>query len=155
MKTTLVVILAIIALATITTAAALFLFTQTQPIVPAGVLSPTCAATTSILAVVPVGGNGGFDLFYCNNVPGTPQPAFVTSPNGGSATPTFTLPAPYTNLTLVSSTAGTPCPNAAAHITLTSGTPVVFAASQGYDYCAGFNTVQSTGLPTWQIRWDQ
>jgi hypothetical protein len=154
MKRTLALILAVIVIAVIATAAAaLFLFTQSQPLVPAGVVSGVCQNTTSVLQTATPGQTGA-DLFVCGTSPNV-QPAILTSPLAGVATPSFTLPPPYLKLVLISSATGTACPNNSANITLTSGTPITFQPNQGYDYCASFGPVPSSGLPSWSITWNQ
>jgi hypothetical protein len=94
-------------------------------------------------------GTSGSILFRCR---GAAQ-AF-TSNGGGPVTPTFTLPAPYTTLTIVPhDPQATDCPSQAG-IALTSGTPVSLAGGN-YDYCTSFANPPSTGLPQFTVTWSQ
>ncbi len=94
-------------------------------------------------------GTSGSILFRC----GAEAQAF-TSNGGGPVTPTFTLPAPYTTLTIVHhDPQATDCPSQAG-ISLTSGTPVSLARGN-YDYCTSFANPPSTGLPQFTVTWSQ
>ena len=94
-------------------------------------------------------GTSGSILFRCR---GAAQ-AF-TSNGGGSVTPSFTLPPPYTTLTIVPhDPQATDCPSQGG-ISLKSGTPVSLARGN-YDYCTSFANPPSTGLPEFTVTWSQ
>jgi hypothetical protein len=165
------VIIAVVAISVIASAAAaVTLFTQTFPAVPTqpqAIIIGTCGSNLQSESV-PVSGFAGSVLFDCNTT-ATGQ-AFTTLPAANcpappapcvAVTPTFTLPAPYIGLSLVTHSSGaTSC---TPFIQLTSGSFVTIgplaisalAPGAPWDYCATFTSVPSNGLSTFSISWSQ
>src|SRR5205807_8683056 len=83
---------------------------------------------------------------------GLPPPA-ITSSSGGTSTPTFTLPAGATSLSLVSHVnSATVCTGGSP---LTSGTGHGFTASDSLDYCLASNSYPSGGISSFTVTWSQ
>ena len=168
------VLFAILAVSVVGTAAAsVALFSQIIPALPAkpqAIFPGNCGSALKSGNLGPVAGLGGTAIFFCDST-STGQ-AFTTLPATAcpappaaciAATPTFTLPAPYTGLFIVDHTSGvTDCSVSSAN-PITSGNFVTIgplaisalAPGFGFDYCAAYSNAPSTGLPTFTITWTQ
>ena len=174
-KRTLLIIIAILAVASVATAFAILAFTQHFPVVPVssvGGLTANCGdsagSTLNVVGTVTAGTDGNL-FFNC------PSPnAGVCGTDGGSfcafavtnppvtATPTFSLPSEYTALYLVDSLALCPSSGAVGGILLTSGTAVTITSGIGtptlgpWFYCASFTAASvgsSTSMPAFDVNW--
>lgn len=148
------------------TFAAIPLFSNHFPAISANVpvLQVACSSATlvSVPAAVPPGSTGGV-YFGCGS--GTPPavtgPAFTVAADG-AAIPTFTLPLPYTSVSLanlgLSAVPNAGCTTASTAV-LTSGTAFSFTGTNGkgnsYYYCLIYTAVPQTGLPAFDIAWTE
>jgi hypothetical protein len=74
----------------------------------------------------------------------------VFTSTGGTDTPSFTLPAGYTSLTITAFlNTNSPC---TAGTALTSGTPIMIAAGS-YEYCLTYANPSSGTIPSFTIGW--
>lgn len=138
---------------------ATLLFQQTQPAVPiAGSITPNCTPNTAPTPVNVTLGSTGQVTFSCNsNTPNT-SPAFST---GGPVvvTPTITgLVLPYNVSGLYIYTANGAvttgnCGSRTGALKLTSGTPITVLLGE-WNYCAKYENVGLTGLPTFTVAWN-
>lgn len=150
MKITLRQVLAIVLVATTASAgtayAAALLFTHTVPsvTVTAPAMSTTCAGTTLTASTTSItSGTSGSITLQC------PGPVAVFTSTGGPDTPSFTLPAGYTSLTITAfSNTNLPC---TAGTALTSGTPIAIAPGS-YEYCLIY-TNPSSAIPSFTVSW--
>ncbi len=140
------IILGAIAVMVVTTSAvfAVVIFTQTFPPItrPAPAITANCT-TLSVEGAIPAVGTSGFIRFNC----GAGVAAF-SAPAGARATPTFTLPAGYTNLQIVGATQLS-CPGN----NLLSGTSFSFALAGDFDYCSALDS-NTAVLATFDITWN-
>ncbi len=146
------------------TFAAIPLFSNHFPSISANVpvLQVACSSATlvSVPAAVPPGSSGGV-YFGCGS--GTPAvvtgPAFTVAADG-AAIPTFTLPQPYTSVSLSNlPTVPTTGCSTASSLLLTSGTAFSFTGTNGkgnsYYYCLLYTSVPQTGLPAFDVAWTE
>lgn len=170
-KRTLLIIIAILAVASVATAFAILAFTQHFPVVPVSSvkgITPNCGdsagTTLDVVGTVTAGSDGNL-FFWCAN-----NGAGVCGTDGGSAcafrvdnppvtaTPTFSLPSEYTALYLVDSEAFCPSSGAVGGLVLTSGTAVTIpnGISGFWFYCASFTGASvgsSTSMPAFDVNW--
>ena len=146
MKPITIILGAIVVIAVTTTAVfAVLLFTQTFPPVtrPAPVIVANCT-TLSVEGSIPATGTTGVIDFDCAGG----VAAFSITTNPATATPTFTLPAGYTSLSVLPHPAPPGCGGQ-----LTSGSPVTFAVGASSDYCANVDS-STAQLATFTITWN-
>lgn len=147
------------------------LFTDTFPPVPASVavLAPGCTATTvvPVPASVAPGSTGGV-YFGCGTgctptgctTPAVTGAAFTVAADG-AAIPTFSLPSPYTGISIAQLTAvpTTGCTTSTGPTALTSGLAFSFTGANGkgntFYYCVTYTAAPATGLPSFPISWSQ
>ena len=146
-------LLVLVSISTISAAGAVtLLITHTIPGIPvynpaASVVSSACSTLTGAPSSI-AQSSSGIAVFTCNNRPALT----VNAP--GSATPSFTLPAGYTSLSIAQFSGATYCFGSGT-IALTSGQPVSFATvNSDYDYCASYVNAQSPSLATFQVNWN-
>jgi hypothetical protein len=149
----LILVIGIIALAaTIGIVYAILEFTQTVPSIPVNQLSPGCANVNNETPAT----STAETLFLDCGAPGLPVAAF--SSVAVSATPTFTLPSPYSALYIYEgpgsqSCAGVTSQSAPFNAPLVSGTSVSLVAGS-YSYCLTyFGATLGQTLPTFTISW--
>lgn len=100
----------------------------------------------------PVTGNLQYD---CGSVAApalTISSSSTSCPSSCTATPTFTLPAPYTQLSVVAGA----CTNTNAPTNiLATGTSVQFGSGTSWVYCASYSNVAVSGgtLPSFSVTW--
>ena len=136
---------------------ATLLFQQTQPAVPiAGSMTSNCQTTAPTPVNVTLGSSGQI-TFSCNsNTPNT-SPAFTT---GGPVvvTPTMTgLVLPYNTTGFYIYTANGAvntgnCGSRTSALKLTSGSVITVPLGE-WNYCAKYESVGLTGLPTFTVSW--
>jgi len=140
----------ILTIVMVTSVSAVTLFQHTFPATPSG-SSQAITSTCTTLTLETTGMITGFPesmLFNCG-----PTAAAITSSSGGTSTPTFTLPAGATSLSLVSHVNSvTVCTGGSS---LTSGTGHGFTASESLDYCLGSNSYPSGGIASFTVTWSQ
>jgi hypothetical protein len=126
------------------------LIRHTFPATPSGG-SQIVTSTCTTLTLETTGMLTGFPeqmLFNC----GPTSPA-ITGNAAGSATPTFTLPAGASSLSLVAHLDnGILCTGGSV---LTSGTAHAFSAGDSLDYCLGSNSYPSNGIASFTVTWSQ
>ncbi len=137
---------------------AVVLIQQTQPAVPvSGTMTRNCEPTAATPTNVTLGGSGQI-TFSCNSNSPTTAPAFTT---GGPVlvTPTVTgYNAPYNSTGLFIYVAngavntGT-CSGRTGAIRVNDGNPTSIPQN-AWNYCAKFETVGLTGLPTFTVAWN-
>ena len=128
--------------------AAIVLFSQTSPPVPASNMSSGCATLTPSSTLVLQGGSGVL-VFSCNS-----NAAFnVVAPS--ASTPTYDTPQGYTSMWAVRHGFAVPstCSAGAGAIQLSSGSAVNWGNSDAYDYCRDYAGVPPGGLATWTVSW--
>lgn len=97
----------------------------------------------------------GFLQFDCGSVAApaiTISSSSTSCPSSCTATPTFTLPAPYNQLNVFAGA----CTNTSVPSNiLASGTAVQFGSGTTWVYCASYNNVAVSGgtLPTFSVTW--
>ncbi len=139
---------------------AVVLIQQTQPAVPvAGSMALGCPNSVTFPTPVNVTlGSNGQVTFSCDSVTPTTHPAFVTS---GSVlvTPTVTgLVAPYNTTGLFVYTANGltnigACSSRTGAVRVSDGNPTQLGLGS-WNYCAKYETVGLTGLPTFTVAWN-
>jgi len=138
--------------------AASILMQQTQPAVPvAGSMTKNCDPTFPTPVNVTLGSSGQI-TFSCNTNSPTTAPAFTT---GGPVvvTPTLTgLVAPWntTGLYIYTSDGAVNtgnCGSRSGALKITGGTPMTVPLGP-WNYCAKFESVGLTGLPTFTVTWN-
>ena len=134
------------------------LFYHLLPAVPtSGQMTTTCANTNLISNPTSVDqGSSGQIAFQCSAT----DPAFTISGGTFSATPNFDgtgFAAPYTTLWVYQSdgaaTSGA-CSGRTEARQLASGVTQVDMAALSYNYCAEYENVGSTGLPSFYVYWN-
>ncbi len=147
---------------------AMNLFTQSFNSVPAStsVLTALCTQVFSSPPSVAPGSSGGL-FFGCAGVSCTTLCPLtgpgITVATDGAATPTFSLPTFYTNVTLVNQGTTPPTTGCTTHsgpTFLTSGTPFSFTGTYGkgnsFYYCVGYAAPPgTTSLPAFTVAWTQ
>jgi hypothetical protein len=141
-------IIALVVLGTSGTAYGLtMLFTHTAPsvTVTTPALSTTCAGVTLIASPGSIfSGTSGTVTLQC------PGPVAVFASTGGTDTPTFTLPAGYSSLTITAFVnTNSPC---IAGTTLTTGVALAVPAGS-YEYCLTYTNPSSGAVPSFTIAW--
>lgn len=107
-------------------------------------LVPNCSALRSSQATVTAGGSGVI-LFTCSGS------AAITVGKSDQFRPSFTLPAGYTDLRIVSHVLGaTACNNSPI---LVSGQPFDLNGPGNFDYCASYVNAPITGLASFKVAW--
>jgi len=97
-----------------------------------------------------VEGSSGQVSFQCSAT----DPAFTISGGVVSATPTFSIAAPYATLWIYQSDGSTgPCSSRTGARQIESGVAEVDIASSSYNYCAEYVSVGSSGLPFIVLDW--
>jgi hypothetical protein len=129
----------------------LTLLQHTFPATPSGSLPVISSACTTLTLETTTGLITGFPesmLFNCG-----PTTAAITSGSTGPSTPSFSLPAQATSLSLVTHVNNVNiCTGGSV---LTSGTPHTFTASGSLDYCLTSNNYPNGGIPTFTVTWSQ
>jgi hypothetical protein len=109
-------------------------------------LVPNCMALRSSQATV-TAGSAGVILFTCSGS------AAITVGKSHQFRPSFTLPAGYTNLRIVSHALGaTACNNGPV---LVSGQPFDLNGPGNFDYCAGYANPPISGLASFKVAWSK
>jgi len=107
-------------------------------------LVPNCSALRSSQATVTAGGSGVI-LFTCS------RSAAISVGKSDQFRPSFTLPAGYTDLRIVSHVLGaTVCNNSPI---LVSGQPFDLNGPGNFDYCASYVNAPITGLASFKVAW--
>ncbi len=142
-------------------------FTQTFPAIPASTaITNNCAALTpfdnaqdasagSHMTSVAIGSSGTV-YFDCSGTGalGTTYAFSVVAPGASvSFTPQFTLPSPYIAAAIVQAGSFCRTVDIVPSDQITSGAPFTFSGSHSYGYCLEFQSVPSTGLPTFDVTW--
>ncbi len=125
--------------------AVLFIHTVPSVTVTPPALSTSCASATLIASPASItAGSAGTVTLQC------PGNAAVFTSTGGTGTPSFSLPAGYTSLTIASFVATTsPC---TAGTALTSNSAVLVPAGS-YEYCVSYTAPVSGTIPSFTIAW--
>ncbi len=138
--------------------AASLLIQQTQPAVPvAGSMTKHCDPTAATPVNVTLGSSGQV-TFSCSSATPTTSPAFTT---GGPVivTPTITgLALPYNTTGFYIYTANGAvntgnCGSRTGALKVTDSLPITIPLGS-WNYCAKYETVGLTGLPTFTIAWN-
>jgi len=138
--------------------AAAILIQQTQPAVPvAGSMTKNCDPTSATPVNVTLGSTGQI-TFSCNSSFPNTNPAFTT---GGAVivTPTVTgLALPYNATGLYIYVAGGPintgnCGSRTGALRVQEGVATTIPLGS-WNYCAKYETVGLTGLPTFTVAWN-
>jgi hypothetical protein len=109
-------------------------------------LAPNCLSLRSNQPTVVAGGSGVI-LFSCSGS------AAITVGKSDQFRPSFTLPAGYTGLRIVSHALGaTACDHCPI---LVSGQPVDLNGPGSFDYCAGYAEAPTTGLSSFKVAWSK
>lgn len=138
------------------TAVAILLLTQTVPIVGAAIVaSVSCtdgAHPLTANATIYIPGQVTYIRFTC-----TADSLAYSTKGGIISTPTFTLPAPFTELWSFRSTTttGTTCAAGTGAWQMTTGSPHTFpsGASIGWDYCAKIPDTATADSTTFTVAW--
>jgi len=97
-----------------------------------------------------VEGSSGQVSFQCSAT----DPAFTISGGVVSATPTFSIAAPYTTLWIYQSDGSTgSCSSRTGARQIESGVTEASIAPQSYNYCAEYASVGAGGLPAFYVQW--
>lgn len=126
------------------------LFQHNFPATPPGgsqIISSACTTPTLETAGMITGFSEEM-LFNC----GATAPA-MTSSASGSSTPTFTLPAGATSLSLVSHVNNAILCSGGS--SLTSGVAHTFASGDSLDYCLASSSYPSNGIASFTVTWSQ
>jgi hypothetical protein len=131
--------------------AAVALFSQPAPSIPASGLTANCSSPTQLVPskTIVVIGSTGLVTFTCPSA----AAAFHAVPS--SQTPTFTLGTGYSTLFVYphSNAAAATCAATTGSIALTSGSAVSFVSTNDWDYCGDYSGVGSAGLGAWTVSW--
>ena len=159
-RRTIVSAVVLIGLVVTVAAATSFTISQTTPSVSttnalmrANCTNPLAAnPTTLVKGAAP---DKGYILFYCSSPTAPTDNAFDVT-TSVTATPTFTLPLGYVNVTIVSHPLASPptCPTSPSSFTkLTSGTSLIVNANP-WDYCVGYDITSFSGtISPFTITW--
>lgn len=136
-------------------AAALYVFTQRAPPVPAvtNVLS-NCAATVATPAVVPIGTDGDITL-SCSGSDPAGNPAFTTNATILIKPVVTGFSSPYTTLWVYDADGAVNTGNCSFRTAaqfITSGDPDTYPAG-GWNYCATYHDVGAAGLAAFTVDW--
>lgn len=107
-------------------------------------LVPNCSALRSSQATVTAGGSGVI-LFTCSGS------AAITVGKSDQFRPSFTLPAGYADLRIVSHALGATACNHGPIIV--SGQPFDLNGPGNFDYCASYVNAPITGLASFRVAW--
>jgi hypothetical protein len=142
----------VLAVVMITSVSAVTLLQHNFPATPTG-SSQAITSTCTTLALETTGMITGLPenmLFSCG-----PTTAAITSSSGGTSTPTFTLPAGATSLSLLSHVNNAVVCTPASGSALTSGASHSFTAGESLDYCLASNSYPNNGIASFTVTWSQ
>jgi len=164
------IVIAIVLIGIVATAAAVMLFTHTFPAISPTAAPPSittsCSTLTASSTTGPVVvGQSGRIRFTCGTSAAITVSTTCTSTQPCTATPTFTLPSAY-NLDRTLDLKFSPHTGAGigcgGGVGIDSGTAFSFVAganpdvnSLGIDYCGSYSSFPADGIPSFTVTWSQ